>query len=223
LALGADSTCAQLKSAIVECVGGNEYGQLGGGHLPEYESADGIPEVVLLADEPTAPTAVSLKVSALSATLRWSVPRSAGTAPLKAYVVAPDPSMRACVRSASIRSCSFKGLKGHTRYTFSVAAQNKTGSGPAAVSAQVYPDPPGPLRAFADPTTGYLGSRFAVVVLGARAGQSATITYLGHVHLCRLNAYSQCWVTLSPTSSGKNVAIVRLGVARRSVAFVSHT
>jgi len=81
---------------------------------------------------PTAPTAVSALGGNATATLTWSAPTSDGGAALTGYTVSSVPSGHSCTTLPTTTSCTFSGLTNGTSYTFSVAAINRVGTGPAA-------------------------------------------------------------------------------------------
>lgn len=82
---------------------------------------------------PTAPRSVHARARNASAYVRWIRPTSSGTSAIKGYVVTAHPSSRTC-RTAS-RSCVVKGLKGGSRYSFTVVAKNSSGASPRSRSS----------------------------------------------------------------------------------------
>ncbi|KFA87250.1 hypothetical protein Q664_49190 [Archangium violaceum Cb vi76] len=90
---------------------------------------------------PAQPGAVSVTAGIRSATVTWEAPAHDGGAPLTGYVVDTAPSGTRVTVDASTRTATFPGLSSTQAHTFSVAATNILGSGPATVSAAVRPLP----------------------------------------------------------------------------------
>ncbi|WP_163572756.1 fibronectin type III domain-containing protein [Fodinicola feengrottensis] len=90
---------------------------------------------------PGAPPGVSAAAGSGSATVRWSA-AVANRATISAYVVTWRNSSGATgsqVVAGSARTTTVSGLGNGVAYTFSVAARNRVGDGPAAAAAAVTP------------------------------------------------------------------------------------
>jgi hypothetical protein len=97
------------------------------------------PEIVVVVTKPDAPTGVSAKTTANSATITWSAPAVSGGAAVTAYV-ATAATGQTC--SSSGTTCTITGLSPSTSYSFTVKATNAVGtslasSPSAAVSTPV--------------------------------------------------------------------------------------
>ncbi len=78
-----------------------------------------------------------------SATVSWSAPPSDGGSPVTGYTVTASPGGRSCTWIAGPLQCSVSGLSNGRSYTFSVAATNVQGTGPASgPSSSVAPTVP---------------------------------------------------------------------------------
>ena len=87
---------------------------------------------------PSAPTVVSAKGGDTEATLTWTLPSSGS--PFTSYAVTASPGGATTTVSAVVPAATITGLTNGTPYTFSVAATNAVGTGPASVaSAAVTP------------------------------------------------------------------------------------
>ncbi len=80
---------------------------------------------------PTAPQVVHAVAGDASAIVHWSIPQSNGGAKIDGYTATSQPGSKSCTTTAT--SCTVKGLKNGTSYTFSVVAKNSAGSSPASV------------------------------------------------------------------------------------------
>ena len=94
------------------------------------------------APEPTPP-GVPVNVTATAgdarATVSWSPPTYAGTAPISVYRVTASPGGERCLVDAPRTSCVMRDLANGTAYAFSVQALNAGGWGPSASSGPVTP------------------------------------------------------------------------------------
>ncbi|HTR71172.1 MAG TPA: fibronectin type III domain-containing protein, partial [Mycobacteriales bacterium] len=92
------------------------------------------------ANLPTAPTALSVTPSGLSATLAWKAPSDDGGVPLTGYTVTVTPTPRGFHRlvvSATTPTATITGLLSGKTYAFSVAAENNKGRGKASKSVSL--------------------------------------------------------------------------------------
>jgi hypothetical protein len=89
---------------------------------------------------PAQPDSVQVAAQGGAVTLRWAPPASDGGSPLSGYTVTTSPGGTAQTVSAGTTSLTITGLTPGTAYTFSVAAINAHGTGPARASAPTRPD-----------------------------------------------------------------------------------
>ena len=136
-------------------------------------SAASVPVVATVV--PAAPQSVkAVRGAAGVVTVSWTAPASNGGAPLTGYTVSSTPTSKGCATTAT--SCTISGLASGGSYSFSVAAKNAVGAGPAAKSAPVLMAvPPSPPR---DATAS--GTVSAVVKWAAPAsnGGAPVLSYL---------------------------------------------
>ena len=86
---------------------------------------------------PTAPGSVTATPGVGSASLSWAVPSSDGGSPIAGYTVTTYPQTSSAVATFTGTTASVTGLANGTTYTFSVAAYNSNGTGPASLSSPV--------------------------------------------------------------------------------------
>ncbi|WP_223644082.1 FG-GAP-like repeat-containing protein [Corallococcus sp. EGB] len=86
---------------------------------------------------PSAPQNVTATAGIRSATVRWTAPVSNGGGAISGYLVTTQPGGVTQFAGASTTSTTISGLANGGTYTFSVAAQNSTGTGTAATSSAV--------------------------------------------------------------------------------------
>ncbi|MGH8862670.1 MAG: fibronectin type III domain-containing protein, partial [Jatrophihabitantaceae bacterium] len=102
-----------------------------------------------------------------SAGLTWAAPVNDGRSPITGYAVTSAPGGLACSMTGAT-SCTAPGLTPGTSYTFTVAARNAIGTGPASA-------PSGAVQA-PIPTTLTLGSAPATVPAGSHVTLSGMLT-----------------------------------------------
>ncbi|MGY1833401.1 S8 family serine peptidase [Geodermatophilus sp. SYSU D01180] len=91
---------------------------------------------------PAAPHITAVTPGNASIAVRWTVPVDDGGAPITGYTVTSTPGGRRCTTTEAIQ-CTVTGLVNGITYTFTVAATNAIGTGPAsAPSAVVAPIAP---------------------------------------------------------------------------------
>jgi pseudomonalisin len=79
--------------------------------------------------KPAAPKAAAAKNA--SVTVTWTAPATDGSR-ITRYVVTSDTGAHSCTWSKGSLSCTVTGLEAHTRYTFTVVAENDAGTSPAS-------------------------------------------------------------------------------------------
>jgi hypothetical protein len=84
---------------------------------------------------PGAPTSVAATAGDGSASVTWTAPATDGGAAITAYTVTAAPGGATCTWSAGSLGCTVSGLAAGTTYTFTVAATNRIGSGPASAAS----------------------------------------------------------------------------------------
>lgn len=165
-----------------------DYGsQYGSASLPLWASPSVWPDPAV----PDAPTGVAAVAGNGQASVSWTAPVSNGGSPLTGYVVTPyigTTPQTAVVVAATATNATVDGLTNGTSYTFTVAATNAVGAGPAsaatdAVVPATVPDAPTGVSASA----GFGSARVTWVAPASNGGSPITgyvITpYLGTVAL----------------------------------------
>jgi hypothetical protein len=105
-----------------------------GGDMAVGGDGGGLPGV------PGAPTNVVASSGNAQATVSWSPPASSGSGPITSYTIKSMPgAMTMTTPDGTTTAVSFTGLTNGTMYTFSVAATNASGTGPAATSNPATP------------------------------------------------------------------------------------
>jgi virginiamycin B lyase len=85
---------------------------------------------------PGPPRSVKVKVENAAIVVSWSIPKSDGQLPITGFTVVANPGSKRCRTRGSL-SCTLKGLKDRERYSLSVSAANRLGSGPRSKIVQV--------------------------------------------------------------------------------------
>jgi hypothetical protein len=154
--------------------------QLGGGvTLPDLGPAgDGAPPDMAGPALPGAPTGVLASSGIASATVSWSPPASDGGSPIVGYTVTASPGNAMVTVDGATRMATLTGLTNGTTYTFTVAATNATGTGPAsapsnAVTPLATALPPGPPGT---PVAVLNGTRAVLVTWSAANNNASPIT-----------------------------------------------
>jgi outer membrane protein OmpA-like peptidoglycan-associated protein len=88
-------------------------------------------------ETPSAPLGVSGTEGVRKVTVSWSAPtfsgNTDGSVPVTSYTVTASPGGKTC--STSTLSCTVNGLSNDKRYSFTVSATNRIGTGPSSSSA----------------------------------------------------------------------------------------
>ena len=126
--------------------------------------------VTVSAAAPSAPTAVTASRSGSAVTLTWAAPADTGGAPVTGYVVTPDTGGVDLdpVTVGPSTTTTITDLATGAVYTFTVAAQNSAGTGPASGASA-------PVTLVA-PTALALGSVPSTVGYGSAAKVTGTLT-----------------------------------------------
>jgi hypothetical protein len=143
ISAGAENTLALRSDGTVVAWGSSLYGQT---NVPASAagatavSAGGIFSLALVPQTvPGAPTGVVASPANGAASVSWNAPSSSGSGPITGYTATSSPDGKICATTGAL-SCNITGLTNGTAYTFTVAARNAVGFGPAsAPSAPVSP------------------------------------------------------------------------------------
>ena len=112
---------------------------------------------------PAAPTSPTVTAGTTAATLTWTAPAANGS-PITGYVVTPyvagvAQTPRTFTGTATTQTVT--GLTGGTAYTFTVAAQNAAGTGPASAASTAVTVNVPPSLTFAAPPGGEVGVAYS--------------------------------------------------------------
>jgi len=104
--------------------------------------APGLDTVLATATPPGPPTKVAAKPGNATATVSWTVPSATGGSPITGYIITASPGAQH-VAVQNVHAFTVGALHNGTGYTFTVAAVNRVGTGPASSpSGAVIPEPP---------------------------------------------------------------------------------
>lgn len=98
-------------------------------------------------DVPGAPTDLAAVAGDGSATLTWRAPGGNGGRRILGYTIVVEPGSIARTTDRTHRTVTITGLRNGTSYTFTVAARNRVGTGPAARSIPFTPTATAPVAA----------------------------------------------------------------------------
>jgi hypothetical protein len=100
--------------------------------------------LTVTADLPGAPTIQTASAGNNSAKVRWAPPANDGGSAITGYLITPSGGAPPVIAAAGTTSFTVPGLSDGVAYTFTVAAMNAAGTGPAsAPSNSVTPTPTG--------------------------------------------------------------------------------
>jgi aqualysin 1 len=149
LAASPQLTPAQVTNSLLARVTAGPVGNRGAGSPNRllYSRAG-----VSAATVPSAPSNVTAAAGNARATASWVAPFNGGKA-ITGYTVTKYPGRVTKLVAASVRAVAFTGLTNGAPYTFTVAATNQVGTGPASArSAVAVPVPPMTNDLFANAT-----------------------------------------------------------------------
>src|SRR5690349_11180713 len=176
--------------------------------------------------KPGAPTEVTAVARDGGAVASWTPPSSDGGSPISGYVITASPGGKS-VHAAAVTSFLVGGLANGTAYTFTVAAVNASGKGPASSppaavrpKALAVPGPPRSVAAVAGfqqvtvswaapksdggaPVTGYTVSTSPASTVTSVAGSARSAVVAG---LADGTAYTMLVAAVNSVGAGKAVA-----------------
>ena len=108
---------------------------------PAFAGALGLmsPWFAVVVNRPSAPAPVSAAAGDAQATVRWTAPADDGGGGIRGYTITASPSVTPVTVAGTARSAVITGLVNDRAYTFSVAASNTAGTGPASAAGAVTP------------------------------------------------------------------------------------
>jgi large repetitive protein len=112
---------------------------------------------------PAAPTITAVSAGTSAATLSWSAPAANGSA-ITGYVVTPyvgGVAQAPQTFASTATTQTVTGLTGGTTYTFTVAAQNAAGTGPASAASEAVTINVSPSLPFPAPPAGEVGAAYS--------------------------------------------------------------
>jgi hypothetical protein len=122
-------------SAVVTLGSGMPTADMAPNRLGDLAGSDGFAPQL-----PGAPTNVVASSGNAQATVSWSPPADTGSSPITSYTITAMPSGTTMTTpGGTTTSATIMGLTNGTPYTFTVAATNAAGTGPAAMSNQATP------------------------------------------------------------------------------------
>jgi hypothetical protein len=128
---------------------------------------------------PSQPTDVVASPASSQAQVSWSTPASNGSSPISSYTVTPFAGSTAGTPvqvSGSATSANVPGLTNGTAYTFTVAATNGSGAGPASAASTAI-TPGDTVFDFSTPTSADSGDTSSVELgMGFVASSNGTVT-----------------------------------------------
>jgi hypothetical protein len=135
---------------------------------------------VSAASPPSAPQNATAAAQPTSILVSWTAPASDGSSPITGYVVTASPGNFTQTAGAAATQLNFTGLQPGLRYSFTVAAVNAIGTGPAsAPTAQVrmptVPVAPSGVTAVSPDTGGALSVSWSLADDGGIAVTQSTI------------------------------------------------
>ncbi|HEU5002286.1 MAG TPA: IPT/TIG domain-containing protein, partial [Actinomycetota bacterium] len=139
------------------------------------------------ASAPSAPLSVQAVAGNTTATVRWAPPTSTGSSAISSYLITTLPGGVTSTVAGTVTATSVGSLTNGTSYTFTVAATNLAGTGPASLpSNAVTPiGPAGPAVTRLNPNTGGPAGGTVVTVsgigltgvTGVRFGSAAAVSW----------------------------------------------
>jgi hypothetical protein len=125
-----------LELTLGGTVVGND-GPIGDGPIGDGPIGDG--DAASTPGVPGPPTNVLASSGNGLVTVSWTAPSDIGTSPIVSYTVTASPGGTSVATPAGTTMATVAGLMNGTTYTFSVAATNSSGTGPAAISNPATP------------------------------------------------------------------------------------
>ena len=128
---------------------------------------------------PGAPTAVTATAGSQQATVQWTPPASTGFSPITGYLITPFLAgvAQTPVTVGAVTTGVVPGLTAGASYTFTVAAINAAGTGPASAASAAVVINAAPALNFAAPPAGEVGAAYSttLVVTGGTSPYTWTV------------------------------------------------